>query len=93
MANGQPTSLRMGFGGKDALRSGIRGFRVKSTAQLNATVGWEREQVQIREIVTRHPELGDLVRQMVAAQTALGELCTSHILEALHGRLAQKSKK
>jgi hypothetical protein len=90
MANGRPTSLRMGFGGREAFQSGMRGFRVPSTSQINASVGWEREQNEIREIVAKHPELGILVREMITAQTAKQEWCTTYILQALHGRLAQK---
>ena len=82
----------MGFGGQDALRSGIRGFRVKSTSQLNATVAWEREQAEIRGIVKQHPELGGIVREMVASQTAKQEWCTTHILGELRYRLAKKLK-
>jgi hypothetical protein len=93
MANDQPTSLRMGCGGKDALRSGISGFRVKSTSQLNAVVGWEREQAEIREIIKNHPELGDIVREMVAAQTKRQEWCTTYILQELHYRVSMKTQK
>jgi hypothetical protein len=90
MANDPPTNLRMGFGAKDAVRSGIRGFRVKSTSQLNASVAWEREQEEIRQIVKEHPELGDLVREIVARQTERRLWCTTVILDALLTRLKNK---
>src|SRR5438128_1656477 len=94
MANDPPTSLGMRFGGKEAFQSGMRGFRVPSTSQINASLAWEREQQEIRDIVAKNPELGALVRKMIAAQWSVRrQLCTTDILHALHVRLARKSKK
>lgn len=90
MANDDPTSLSMRFGGKEAFRSGVRGFRVRSTSQLNAMVGWLREEAQIRELVARHPELGPVVRNIVADQAKTKILSTTRIIQGLYAALANK---
>jgi hypothetical protein len=93
MANDPPTSLGMRFGAKEAFQSGMSGFRVPTTSQMNASIGWEREQAEIRKLVKEHPEFSDMVREMIAEQTARKEWCTTYILQALHWKIAQKSKK
>lgn len=64
MANDDPTSRKMGFGGKQALASGITGFRVRSSSQMNAALAMKPMEKQMRDLVAKNPALEPVILEI-----------------------------
>jgi hypothetical protein len=84
MANDDPTNLRMGFGYEQARVAGLTGFQNAPTAsEMNWHLEWEAATKVLRHIVHNHPEMGDLVRKIIAAQRAANSYSAPDVLRAL----------
>jgi hypothetical protein len=67
MANGNPTSLRMAFGYKQARSSGLTDF---SKGPESHEMNFYQEFKRLRPIIRQNPSLEPLIREMIAAQAA-----------------------
>jgi hypothetical protein len=87
MANDPPTSLRMGFGHRQARASGMGGFEEgPSTRQMNFDLEWREQEKEIRAIVEEYPAAGPVVRRMIEKQAAAKHWSVELILMELYRR-------
>jgi hypothetical protein len=72
MANDPPTSLGVRFGGKQAHDSGMKGFSVPTTGQMNFHLEQERDLKKLTVFLDANPELRPLAKRWSDQQKEMG---------------------
>ena len=90
MANDPPTSLGMRFGGKDAFASGMKGFSVPSTWQMNFHVWQERDLKELRAFLDANPLMRPLALRWADQQKEMGHCAPGSLLRDLRMNLKHR---
>ena len=80
MPNDQPTSLRMGFGARQAFEAGIDGFSVPSTADMNVHLRTDHALKELDSFLKQNPSLRPRALELMQVQRAKWPVYFPHLI-------------